>query len=182
MEIRKIEPKERRGLVVVITGNGKGKTTSAMGMALRASGHGMKVCIIQFIKGTWKYGELFSAKRFTDLLDIHVMGNGFTWKSNDRERDKALAMEAWAYAAQQMVSGKYALVIVDELTYLMTFGFLRQAEVVDVLSERRDDLHVVVTGRNAPQVLIDAADLVTDMIEMKHPYKEGVKAQKGIEF
>jgi cob(I)alamin adenosyltransferase len=172
----------KKGLLLVHTGNGKGKTTAALGLAMRALGHGLKVCIIQFIKGTWKYGELFSAKRFKDLLDVRVMGNGFTWTSKDRDRDKAVAREAWAYATQQMNSGKYALVILDELTYLMTFGFIRQAEVVEALSARRDDLHVVVTGRNAPQALIDAADLVTDMIEMKHPYKKGIKAQKGIEF
>jgi cob(I)alamin adenosyltransferase len=171
-----------KGLLIVNTGNGKGKTTAALGLAMRALGHGLKVCVIQFMKGTWKYGELFSAKRFEDLLEFRVMGNGFTWKSKDLEKDKEIAREAWSYAKQQIESEKYALVILDELTYLMKFGFIRQAEVVDVLSTRRDDLHVVVTGRDAPQALIDAADLVTEMIEMKHPFKKGIKAQKGIEF
>jgi cob(I)alamin adenosyltransferase len=172
----------KKGLLIVHTGNGKGKTTAALGLAMRALGHGLKVCIIQFIKGSWEYGELFSAKRFEDLLEFRVMGNGFTWKSKDLERDKTVAREAWSYTKQQMESGKYSLVILDELTYLMTFGFIHQAEVVEVLSTRRDDLHVVVTGRDAPQVLIDAADLVTEMFEMKHPFKNGIKAQKGIEF
>jgi cob(I)alamin adenosyltransferase len=172
----------RKGLLIVKTGNGKGKTTAALGLAMRALGHGLKVCIIQFIKGSWEYGELLSAKRFEDLLEFRVMGNGFTWKSKDLEQDKTIAHEAWSYAKQQIQSEKFSLVILDELTYLMKFGFIRQAEVIDVLAKRRDGLHVVVTGRDAPQMLIDAADLVTEMFEMKHPFKQGIKAQKGIEF
>jgi cob(I)alamin adenosyltransferase len=172
----------KKGLLIVNTGNGKGKTTAALGLAMRALGHGQNVCMIQFIKGTWKYGELFSARRFEDLLDFHVMGDGFTWSSKDPDASKKIAREAWLFAKQQIGSGKYQLVILDELTYLMQFGFIRQAEVVDALSNRREDLHVVVTGRDAPQALVDAADLVTEMIEMKHPFKHGIKAQKGIEF
>lgn len=171
-----------KGLLIVHTGNGKGKTTAALGLAMRALGHEQKVCVIQFIKGSWKYGELLSAKRFEDLLDFHVMGNGFTWTSKEIRKDQELARQAWSFAKEQILSDKYQLVILDELTFLMKFGFIRQAEVVEVLNKKREDLHVVVTGRDAPQALIDAADLVTDMIEMKHPFKNGIKAQKGIEF
>lgn len=172
----------KKGLFIVYTGNGKGKTTAALGLAMRALGHGDRVCVLQFIKGSWKYGELSSAKRFKNLLDFRVMGNGFTWKSKALEQDKALAREAWEYAKQQLQSGKYSLVILDELTYLITLGFVEQAEILDELTSRRDDLHIVVTGRNAPQAMIDRADLVTEMLERKHPFKQGVKAQKGIEF
>lgn len=172
----------KKGLLIVNTGNGKGKTTAALGLAMRALGHELKVCIIQFIKGSWKYGELLSAKRFEDLLDFHVMGKGFTWKSQNLEVDKKIAQEAWGFAKQVLDSEEYQMVVLDELTYLIKFGFIPEAEVVDVLAKRRDDLHVVVTGRDAPQKLIDAADLVTEMIEMKHPFKKGIKAQKGIEF
>lgn len=172
----------KKGLLIVNTGNGKGKTTAALGLAMRALGHGFKVCVIQFIKGTWKYGELFSAKRFGDFLDFHVMGNGFTWASKNLEDDKKIARDAWQTAQDAITSDRYQLVVLDELTYLMNYGFITQTEVVEGLSKKREDLHVVVTGRDAPQALIDAADLVTDMIEMKHPFKNGVKAQKGIEF
>lgn len=172
----------KKGLFIVHTGKGKGKTTAALGLAMRALGHGLRVCVIQFIKGTWKYGELFSAKRFEDLLDFHVMGKGFTWKSQNLEADKKIAQEAWEFAKQVLASEAYQMVILDELTYLIKFGFIPEAEVVDVLAKRRDDLHVVVTGRDASQALINAADLVTEMIARKHPFNEGIKAQKGIEF
>jgi cob(I)alamin adenosyltransferase len=171
-----------KGLLIVKTGNGKGKTTAALGLAMRALGHGLKVCVIQFIKGTWKYGELFSAKRFEELLDFHVMGKGFIWTSKDRETNKKTAREAWMFAEKSIQSNKYQLVILDELTYLMNYGIISQKEVLKCLSQRREDIHVVITGRDAPQALIDAADLVTEMIEMKHPFKNGIKAQKGIEF
>ncbi len=172
----------KKGLLIVHTGNGKGKTTAALGLAMRALGHEQRVCIIQFIKGSWKYGELFSAKRFEDLLDFHVMGNGFTWKSKDIQKDQDTGRQAWEFAKAQMGSGTYQLVILDELTYLMKFGFIRSADVLETLRRKPENVHVVVTGRDAPQALIDAADLVTEMIEMKHPFKHGIKAQKGIEF
>jgi cob(I)alamin adenosyltransferase len=120
--------------------------------------------------------------RFEDLLDFHVMGKGFTWKSQDLEVDKKIAQDAWEFAKQVLASEAYQMVILDELTYLIKFGFIPEAEVVDVLAKRRDDLHVVVTGRDASQALINAADLVTEMIARKHPFNEGIKAQKGIEF
>lgn len=171
-----------KGLLIVHTGDGKGKTTAALGMAMRTLGHGKKVCIIQFIKGTWKYGELFAAERFEDLLELRVMGKGFTWKSENLEEDKAAAGEAWTYAKRQLESDEFSLVILDELTYLMKYGFVEQDEILNGLANRREDLHAVVTGRDAPQELIDMADLVTEMVERKHPYKQGIKAQKGIEF
>lgn len=172
----------KKGLLMVHTGDGKGKTTAALGLALRAIGHGMKVCVIQFLKGSWKYGELEAAKCFGDALEIHVMGKGFTWESENIEDDKRLAREAWEFAKTVIASGRYALVILDELTYLITYKFLEEREILDVLTHRPADLHVVVTGRGASQGLIEAADLVTEMTMIKHPFNAGLKAQKGIEF
>ena len=167
---------------MVFTGDGKGKTTAALGLALRAIGHGFKICVIQFIKGSWKYGELNSVKRFEDLMDFHVLGRGFTWKSDDFKKDKQAALDAWRFAKQMITSGKYQIVILDELTYLVKLKMIDEHEIVDFLSNNPRDLHLIVTGRSAPQSLIDVADLVTDMKAVKHPLKNGVKAQKGIEF
>ncbi len=172
----------KKGLLIVNTGDGKGKTTAALGLAMRALGHGLRVCIIQFIKGTWKYGERFSAEQFHELLDFHVMGKGFTWKSENLEVDKQIAQKAWQFARQTIDSGDYALVILDELTYVMKYGFVEEDDIIEYLTARRDDVHVVVTGRDAPQPLIEAANLVTEMVAVKHPFENGVKAQKGIEF
>ena len=171
-----------KGLLIVNTGDGKGKTTAALGIALRALGHGLPVCVIQFMKGTWKYGELFSMKRFQDLLDFHVMGNGFSWSSENLDGHKKAAQEAWAFAKESLANEKYRVMVLDELTYCVQYGFISEPEVVKVLSRRRKDLHVVVTGRYAPRALIDAADLVTEMREIKHPFRNGIKGQKGIEF
>ncbi len=172
----------KKGLLLVNTGNGKGKTTAALGLAMRALGHGLKVCVIQFIKGSWKYGELSAAKRFEGLLDFHVMGKGFTWESENLDADKQIAQEAWQFAKQTLNSDDYALVILDELTYLMKYGFVEETDIIAGLVNKRPNLHVVVTGRDASSALIDAADLVTEMVAVKHPFKQGVKAQKGIEF
>jgi cob(I)alamin adenosyltransferase len=172
----------KKGLLIVNTGNGKGKTTAALGLAMRALGQGFPVCIIQFIKGSWKYGELFSFERFNDLLDFHVCGKGFTFQSKDIEEDRAKAMEAWKFAKNILASDRYRMVILDELTYLATYNFIDEKEIIETLSNRRSDLHVVVTGRNASRSLIDIADLVTEMKSVKHPFETGVKAQKGIEF
>jgi len=177
-----MEQKVKKGLLIVFTGNGKGKTTAALGLAFRALGHGFKTCVIQFIKGSWKYGELESARRFEEIMDFHVMGRGFTWKSEDFEQDRQAALEAWAFAKQTISSGKYRVVILDELTYLVKLNIIDEKEIVDVLTGKPADLHVVVTGRNAPASLIDAADLVTEMRPIKHPFEAGIKAQKGIEF
>ena len=171
-----------KGLLMVFTGNGKGKTTSALGMTFRALGHGKKVCFIQFIKGSWKYGELEAAKRFDDLLDFHVMGRGFTWKSDDLAKDIALAREGWEFAKKIIAGNQYQLVVLDELTYLASYKMIDEQEIVDVLTGRDPSLHVVVTGRGAGEKLCRAADLVTEMREIKHHYMQGIKAQKGIEF
>jgi len=172
----------KKGLLIVLTGNGKGKTTSALGMAFRAMGHGLKVCIIQFIKGSWKYGELESAKRFSDLLDFYVLGKGFTWQSENLEEDIKIAREAWDFAKETINSNKYEMIILDELTYLIKYKMVSEGEIVNFLLNRPENLTVVVTGRDASKLLIDSADLVTEMVSIKHPYDVGVKAQKGIEF
>ena len=172
----------KKGLVIVNTGDGKGKTTAALGQAFRAMGYKYNVCVIQFIKGTWKYGELVSKEQFKDLLDFHVMGKGFTFKSENLEEDKKIAREGWEIAKTALVSDKYFMVILDELTYLLIYKFIDINEVVECLKERRTDLHVVITGRDAPTEIIEIADLVTEMQSIKHPLKQGIKAQKGIEF
>ena len=171
-----------RGLLIVHTGKGKGKTTAALGLALRALGHGMRVCMIQFIKGKWKSGEVQAAKRFDDLLEIHVLGRGFTWDSENLEEDTRIAQEAWRFAEETLGAGRHDVVILDELTYLIKYGMVDEAEVIDALASRPQEMHVVVTGRDATTGIVKAADLVTEMLAIKHPYAEGVRAQKGIEF
>ncbi|MCI5221604.1 MAG: cob(I)yrinic acid a,c-diamide adenosyltransferase [Candidatus Electrothrix sp. AR4] len=173
---------KKRGLFMVCTGNGKGKTTAALGLAMRALGHGHKVCFIQFLKGSWKYGELAAAARFEDLLDFHVMGRGFTWKSDDLEKDTEAARQAWAFAKKIIKEKKHRLVVLDELTYLVSYGMIAEQEIIEALTDRAPGMHVVVTGRGAGENLIRTADLVTEMREIKHPYKKGIKAQRGIEF
>lgn len=172
-----------KGLLIVNTGNGKGKTTAALGLAFRAMGHKKKVCVIQFIKGSGTtYGELFAVERYMDLVDVFAAGNGFTWQSDDIAKDKACALKGWDLAKKQLNSPEYFMLILDELTYLMSLGFLETSEILNHIKQRREDLHVVVTGRYAPNKLIESADLVTDMQEVKHPYRMGVMAQEGIEF
>ena len=149
---------------------------------MRAAGHGLKVCFIQFIKGSWRYGELDAIKRFDGLIDLHVMGQGFTWKSNDREEDIRLAREAWTFAGTVIDSGEYHTVVLDEFTYLLHYNMVEIVPCLQVLTNRNPSQHVVITGRYAPQELISAADLVTEMQAIKHPLKSGVKAQKGLDF
>ena len=172
----------KKGLLIINTGDGKGKTTASLGMALRALGHGFKVCVIQFIKGSWKYGELESVRRFKDLMDFHVMGRGFTRNSKDMGKDREMARKAWEFARKAILSGKYKMVILDELTYLIKYRMVDEKEVVDFLIHRPPTPHIVVTGRNATRSLMEAADMVTEMKALKHPYKAGVKAQQGIEY
>jgi cob(I)alamin adenosyltransferase len=175
------EKEVRKALVVVNTGNGKGKTTAALGVVLRAWGRGMRVVIIQFVKTrTSNYGENRAAKKLG--IEMIPMGEGFTWLSKDIEKDKATAREAWELARQKICSGEYDLVLLDELTYPLTYGWIPVPEVIDVLEHRPEGLHVIITGRDAPQELIDYADLVTEMREVKHPFRQGLKAQPGIEF
>ncbi len=171
-----------KGLLMVFTGNGKGKTTAALGLTFRALGHRQKVCFIQFIKGSWQYGELETAKRFDDLLDFHVMGRGFTWKSDDLEKDIAIARKGWQFAKKIIADNRHQLVVLDELTYLVSYKMVAEEELLDVFANRNPAMHIVVTGRGAGENLIRAADLVTEMKGIKHPYEKGIKAQKGIEF
>lgn len=176
------ESKKKNSLLLLFTGDGKGKTTSALGLAFRAMGHGLPVCMIQFIKGDWHYGELDAAKEFGSLLDVHVMGRGFTWKSDDLDKDIAAAQEAWAFAGKTIREGRHRILILDELTYLIAYKMLDEQTVINTLDGRPETMHIVVTGRSASQGLIDAADLVTEMRDVKHHYDNGIMAQKGIEF
>ena len=170
-----------QGLVIVNTGNGKGKTTAALGVLLRSWGRGMRVCMLQFIKArTANFGEEQAARKLG--VELIPLGDGFTWTSQDITRDRTLAQEGWALCREKIASGEYDIVILDEITYCFTFGWLELDDVLAVLRERPPLQHVILTGRDAPQELIDFADLVTEMREIKHPYKDGVKAQRGIEF
>lgn len=170
------------GLLMVNTGKGKGKTTAALGMAFRALGHEFPVCIIQFIKGSWHYGELTAAERFNDLLEFHVAGAGFTWESTDPDIDRKAAQAGWLLAKERIAAGKHHLIILDEFTYAMKFGFVEETEVLDILRNRPPSLHILITGRDAAPALLEMADLVTEMCLVKHPFKSGIKAQKGVEF
>jgi len=170
-----------QALVIVLTGHGKGKTTAALGVVLRAWGRGMKTVVLQFVKKrTANYGENRAARKLG--IEMIPLGEGFTWLSKDIEKDKATARECWELARQKIASGQYDIVVLDEMTYPMTYGWIGVEEVIDVLRQRPEGLHVIITGRDAPQELMDFADLVTEMREVKHPYKKGVKARPGIDF
>jgi cob(I)alamin adenosyltransferase len=173
---------EERGLVIVHTGTGKGKSTAAFGMVLRCIGHGMRVGIVQFIKGAWDTGERHVLDRFPDLVTCRAMGEGFTWDTQDRARDIAAARAAWEHAKALIADSSYRLVLLDELNIVLRYDYLPIAEVVETLKGKPRDLHIVVTGRNAKPELIEIADLVTEMTLVKHPFRGGVKAQAGIEF
>src|SRR5579872_953863 len=174
--------KIEKGLLIVNTGSGKGKSTAAFGLILRALGHGWRIGIVQFIKGAWSTGERTALERFSDLVEWHTMGEGFTWETQDRARDVAAAQAAWAKAQALMDDETIRLVVLDELNIALRYDYLPADAVVETLVKRRPDLHVVVTGRNAPPALIEAADLVTEMNAVKHHFAAGVKAQAGIEF
>ena len=173
---------EERGLLIVHTGKGKGKSTAAFGMVLRCLGHGMRVGIVQFVKGVWQTGERVALERFGDLVTCHAMGEGFTWDTQDRARDVTAARTAWEAAKAMISDPTYRLVLLDELNIVLRYDYLPVHDIVTVLKAKPRDLHVVVTGRNAPPGLIDAADLVTEMTMIKHPFRAGIKAQAGIEF
>lgn len=181
--------KRRHGLVLVITGDGKGKTTSALGLAWRALGSGLKVFMVQYIKGKWKTGE----KKLADLLRAHAdhlgldieirpMGDGFTWITQNREQDTATTRDIWQVSKEAISSGKYDLVILDEINVVMKLGYLDPQEVIGFLKTRDPDLHVVLTGRGAPPEVCEFADTVSEIKAVKHHYKAGIKAQPGIEF
>jgi cob(I)alamin adenosyltransferase len=173
---------EERGLLIVHTGKGKGKSTAALGMVLRCLGHGMRVAIVQFVKGVWTTGERLALERFGDLVTCRAMGEGFTWDTQDRARDIAAARKAWETGKAMIADPSYRLILLDELNIVLRYDYLPLDEVVAILKAKPRDLHVVVTGRNARPELIDAADLVTEMTLIKHPFRSGVKAQLGIEF
>ena len=173
---------QERGLLIVHTGKGKGKSTAAFGMVLRCLGHGLPVGIVQFVKGVWTTGERLALQRFGDLVTCRAMGEGFTWDTQDRARDTAAARKAWETAKAMIADPSYRLVLLDELNIVLRYDYLPLDEVVAVLLDKPCDLHIVVTGRNARPELIEAADLVTEMTLVKHPFRSGVKAQIGIEF
>jgi len=171
-----------KGLIIVHTGKGKGKSTAAFGMVFRMIGHGRKVAVIQFVKGKWETGERVVLERFPDLVSINKMGEGFTWETQDRQRDIAAARAAWEKAKAFIMDPDYSLVLLDELNIVLRYDYLPIEEVVEFLKAKPADKHVIVTGRNAKDELIEIADLVTDMTQVKHPFRSGVKAQAGIEF
>jgi cob(I)alamin adenosyltransferase len=171
-----------KGLLIVHTGTGKGKSTAAWGLAMRCLGHGLKLGVVQFVKGRRDTGERFFLSRFPELVEVRVMGEGFTWETQDRARDIAAARAAWAEAERMLQDPALHLVILDELNIVLRKDYLPVAEVVAGLLAKRPDLHVVVTGRNAKPELIEAADLVTEMTLIKHPFRAGVKAQLGVEY
>jgi cob(I)alamin adenosyltransferase len=181
-EKKKKFPKGKRvGLVIVHTGDGKGKTTAAIGTAFRAVGVGFKVKMIQFIKGSWDYGELHTAEKLENF-EIVPMGEGFTWETKDRERDTEIADKTWSACSEAIEKGDHDMLIFDEINVALSLGYLEVDKVVEALKSKPDDMHVILTGRGAPQALIDAADLVTEMKEIKHPFHSGIYAQRGIEY
>ena len=171
-----------KGLLIVHTGTGKGKSTAAFGLALRMLGRGHRVGVVQFIKGAWHSAERDALARFDEQLVWHTMGEGFTWETQDRARDIAAAGRAWGKARELMADPSFAMIVLDELNIALRYDYLDLATVVAALSARRPGLHVVVTGRNAKPELVAAADLVTEMTLVKHHFGSGVKAQAGIEF
>lgn len=174
---------EERGLLIVHTGKGKGKSTAAFGMVFRAIGHGFKVGVVQFVKGAWGTGERDVLEKFPELVTIKAMGEGFTWDTQDRQRDLAAARSAWDTAKAMLADPSYKMVLLDELNIVLRYDYLDLNEVLTFLREEKPaDKHVVITGRNAKPELIEMADLVTEMTLVKHPFRAGVKAQKGIEF
>ena len=173
---------DEKGLIIVNTGAGKGKTTASLGLAFRALGQGMKVGIVQFIKGAIPTGEAALAKQLNLPIEMHTLGDGFTWNTQDRDKDIATARTAWAQAVKLLRDPTFDMVILDELNIVLRYDYLPLEEVLEELRNKREMLHVVITGRNAKDALIEMADLVTEMKIVKHPYKAGIKAQKGVEF
>ena len=174
---------QEKGLIIINTGNGKGKTTAALGMVMRSLGHGYKVAIIQFIKGAWEPAEKAVLGKWEGQLEFHAMGEGFTWETQDKARDTEKAIAAWQKALEYLKNPEYRLVLLDEVNIALKLGYLDAATVIAGLAQKPEDSHVILTGRGAPQELIEKADLVTEMTLVKHPFKEqGIKAQAGIEY
>ncbi|MCU0552431.1 MAG: cob(I)yrinic acid a,c-diamide adenosyltransferase [Leptolyngbya sp. Prado105] len=172
-----------KGLIIVNTGNGKGKTTAALGMVLRSLGHGYKVAIVQFIKGAWEPAEKAAFAPWGDQIEFHAMGEGFTWETQDRDRDILKAADAWEKALSFIQNPDFRLVLLDEVNIALKLGYLEVETVLAGLDQKPEDSHIILTGRGAPAALIERADLVTEMTLVKHPFREqGIKAQPGIEF
>ena len=176
------EKTREKGLIIIHTGKGKGKSTAAFGMVMRCIGHGMKVGVVQFIKGKWETGERTVLERFPDQIEIKALGEGFTWETQDRARDIAFARAAWDEGKRMMSDPSFQFVLLDEINIALRYDYLPVEEVISFLKSKRPDLHVCITGRNAKEELIAVADLVTEMEMIKHPFRDGVKAQAGIEF
>jgi cob(I)alamin adenosyltransferase len=177
--------RQEKGLLVVYTGDGKGKTTAALGMTVRAVGYDWQVCIIQFIKGSWKYGELDGIKKLAPNVELNVMGEGFVGIIDDKksfEEHRAAARKAYEMAIEKISAQKYQLIILDELNVAVNLGLISREELENIIAAKPENLHLVITGRNAIKWLIDKADLVTEMKEIKHPYQKGILAQKGVDF
>lgn len=170
-----------KGLVVLLTGNGKGKSSSAFGMLARSVGHGLRCGVVQFIKGKWECGEQLLFQE-NPLVEFHVMATGFTWETQDREADIAAAEATWEKARKLLSDPDVKVVILDELTYMLTYGYLDKTQVLEALESRPPGQHVVITGRNAARELVEIADTVSELGEVKHPFYEGVKVQKGIDY
>ncbi len=182
-EQRLAERSHQKGLIIVHTGNGKGKTTAALGMVLRSLGHGYRVAIVQFIKGAWEPAEKAVLSRWEDQLEFYAMGEGFTWETQDRERDIQKAEQAWEKGLGFIRNPDFKLVLLDEINVALKLGYLDVEKVLAGLEQKPEDSHVILTGRGAPTALIDKADLVTEMTPIKHPFRDqGIKAQPGIEF
>ncbi|MDJ0567440.1 MAG: cob(I)yrinic acid a,c-diamide adenosyltransferase [Pleurocapsa sp. MO_192.B19] len=182
-EKRLAEKNKEKGLIIVNTGNGKGKTTAALGMVMRSLGHGYQVAIVQFIKGAWEPAEKAVLGKWSEQLKFHAMGEGFTWETQDRERDMEKAMAAWKQGLDYILNPDYRLVLLDEVNIALKLGYLDVNTVIRGLEQKPPESHVILTGRGAPTELIAIADLVTEMSLIKHPFREqGIKAQPGIEF
>ncbi|MBW4660892.1 MAG: cob(I)yrinic acid a,c-diamide adenosyltransferase [Drouetiella hepatica Uher 2000/2452] len=182
-EKRLADRTQEKGLIIVHTGNGKGKTTAALGMVLRSLGHGYRVAIVQFIKGGWEPAEKKAFSFWEDQLEFHAMGEGFTWETQDRERDIQKAQLAWETALSFIINPEFKLVLLDEVNIALKLGYLQVEDVLKGLAQKPEDSHIILTGRGAPTELIDRADLVTEMTLVKHPFREqGIKAQAGIEY
>jgi cob(I)alamin adenosyltransferase len=173
---------KRKGLIIVFTGEGKGKTTAALGTSLRACGHGMKVLIVQFIKASKDVGEVKVSNRLGPNYKIVPMGHGFIWNKENENKHKKKALEAWEFVKRKINSREYDVIVLDEFTHVLNLEFVSLQEALEILINKPKELHIIITGRKAPKKLIDIADLVTEMKSVKHPYDKGIKAQKGIEF
>ncbi len=182
-EQRLAQASQEKGLIIVHTGNGKGKTTAALGMVMRSLGHGFRVAIVQFIKGAWEPAEKAVLSHWAEQLEFHAMGEGFTWETQDRDRDIQKAQAAWDKALSFIRNPDFKLVLLDEINIALKLGYLSVEEVIAGLEYKPVEVHVILTGRGAPPQLIEKADLVTEMTLIKHPFREqGVKAQPGVEY